>query len=188
MMAAPTRFDQEVLFCHWHSHDTWVHRSPLFESSIWGANSLSTIYSRSLQKYTMLLSLYRCLANRELSGYTGFLYIFAKVSTWGCLHGFVTLLPEFWGYKPTKGLNSYVHFSSLCDRPKMNNIVHLQNHRTFKWERLLQIVEVKSWPNWRWLQAGFDGTLCHHSSQVDISSAHSDSLPSAFYRAWFTPV
>lgn len=72
----PLDFTKEVLFCHWHSHDTWVHQSPLFESSIWGANSLSTIYSRSLQKYTMLLSLYRCLANRELSGYTGFLYIF----------------------------------------------------------------------------------------------------------------
>lgn len=70
----------------------------------------------------------------------------------------------------------------------MNNIVHLQNQRTFKWERLLQIVEVKSWPNRRWLQAGFDGTQCHHSLHVDVSSADSDGFPCAFYRSWFTPV
>lgn len=72
----PLDLTKEVLFCYWCSHNTWVHPSLLLETSMQGANSLSTIYSRSLQKYTMLLSLYRCIANRELFGYTRFLYIF----------------------------------------------------------------------------------------------------------------
>ena len=92
----PLDLTKEVLFCRWSSHSTWVHPSLLFETSIRGANSWSTIYSRSLQKYTMLLSPYRCVANRELSGYASFLYIFQLnqkskcksqhlgMSTWTC--------------------------------------------------------------------------------------------------------
>jgi len=35
----PLDSTKKVLFCHWCSHDTWVHPSLLFETSIWGANS-----------------------------------------------------------------------------------------------------------------------------------------------------